>query len=85
MPIVIRAHQGDSTQDVLKRFKKAVAATNIVQDTKDRRYYQKPSQKRSIKVTEMRRLRKRTRSLKKMKNISPAVIARLHERLSKRG
>ena len=83
MPIVIRAQGNDSTHDVIKKFKKAVASTDIVQMAKDRRYYTKPSQLRQVKKTEVRRLRKRARALKKMKNIAPATLQRLMDRLDK--
>lgn len=83
MPIVIKAQGNDSTNDVIKKFKKAVAATDIVQTAKDRRYYTKPSQLRQVKKTEVRRLRKRARALKKMKNIAPATLQRLMDRLDK--
>ena len=83
MPIIIKAKSGDSTHDVIKKFKKAVINSDIVQKTRDRKYYIKPSQKRAVKKTERRRLRKRSRSLKKMKNISQSALQRISERLSK--
>lgn len=82
MPIIIRAHGNDSTNDLIKKFKKVTIATDVVQIVKDRRYYQKPSKIKAVKNTEMRRLKKRARSLKKLKNISPQVIARIEERLN---
>jgi ribosomal protein S21 len=82
LPIIIKAQGNDSTNDLIKKFKKVTVATDIVQIVKDRRYYQKPSKKRAVAKTEMRRLRKRARSLKKMKNISPQVMSRINERLS---
>jgi ribosomal protein S21 len=82
MPIIIKPHGNDSTGDLIKRFKKAVITTDVVQKAKDRRYYKKPSQVRAERTIERLRLQKRTRSLKKMKNISPQVIARLEERIS---
>lgn len=83
MPIIVKAQGNDSTFDVIKKFKKATSAADIVTKARDRRYFQKPSQKRTVKKTEMRRLRKRARSLKKMKNISPQVLQRIGERLGK--
>ena len=83
MPIIIKAKAGDSTHDVIKKFKKAVTNSDIVQKTRDRKYYIKPSQKRAVKKTERRRLRKRSRSLKKMKNISQSALQRISERLGK--
>jgi ribosomal protein S21 len=67
---------------VIKKFKKAAAERDIVQRTKNRRYFVKPSQERAQKKTEMRRLKKRARALKKQKNISQAALVRIHERLS---
>lgn len=82
MPIIIRAQGSDSTNDLIKKFKKATISTDIVQIVKDRRYYQKPSKLKAVHKIEMNRLRKRARSLKKMKNISPLVLTRMNERLS---
>lgn len=82
MPIIVKATGNDSTLDVIKKFKKATASSNIVIDSKDRAYYRKPSQIRAVKKIEMKRLRKRSRSLKKMKNISPQTLQRINERLS---
>lgn len=83
MPIIIKAKSGDSAHDIIKKFKKAVTTADIVQRARDRRYFQKPSTERTIKKTEKRRLRKRARSLKKMKNISPQTLQRINDRLSK--
>jgi ribosomal protein S21 len=82
MPIIIKAQGNDTTGDLIKKFKKITIATDIVQKVKDRRYYQKPSKKKAIRETESRRLRRRMRSLKKMKNVSPQVITRIQERLN---
>ena len=82
MPIIIRAKKSDSVHDVIKRFKKAVTQTDIVQIAKDGAYYIKPSKKRAIKRIEMKRLPRRSRSLKRMKNVSPGVLQRIKERLS---
>jgi ribosomal protein S21 len=83
MPIIIKAKAGDSTYDLIKKFKKAVAASDIVQKAKDRRFFQKPSALRTIIKTEKRRLSKRARSLKKMKNISSEALQRINDRLGK--
>lgn len=83
MPIIIKAKSGDSTHDVIKKFKKAVTNSDIVQKARDRKFFVKPSQERAVKKTEKRRLRKRSRSLKKMKNISQSALQRISERLGK--
>lgn len=81
MPIVVKARGNDTTGDVIRKFKKIVAATDIVQKVKDRTYYQSPSEKRTLKLSEGRRAKKRLRSLKKMKNIPSEVISRLTKSL----
>ncbi len=82
MPIVVKAGPNDNTNDVIKEFKKEASNTNIVERTRNRRYFIKPSQIRAQKKTEMRRLKKRARSLKNQKNVTEASLQRIHERLS---
>lgn len=83
MPIVVQSKgNSDSTNDLIRKFKKATSAADIVRRVKDRRYNVKPSQQRNVKNTERRRLLKRIHNLKQMKNISPKVIERLMERLN---
>lgn len=82
MPIIIKAAPGESLGDLIRKFKKQTGMADIVQKARDRSVYRKKSQLRATKKIEKNRLRKRTRSLRKMKNISPAVIQRLHQRLS---
>ncbi|MDA1079466.1 MAG: 30S ribosomal protein S21 [bacterium] len=81
MPIIIRAKKSDSVHDLIKRFKKAVTQTDIVQIAKDGMYFVKPSKKRAIKRIEKNRLRRRALSLKRMKNVSPVALQRIKERL----
>jgi ribosomal protein S21 len=82
MPIIIKANPGDSLGDLIRKFKKQTGQADIVQKARDRAVFRKKSQLRAVKKIEKARLRKRTRSLKKMKNISPQVIQRLHQRLA---
>lgn len=82
MAIVIKAQGNDGTFDVIKKFKKAVASSGIVQKAKDRRFFTKPSQERAAKKIERKRLQKRARSLKKQKNVTAASLQRIKERLS---
>jgi ribosomal protein S21 len=83
MPVIVKARKGDSTNDVIRKFKKASAASGIVQKVRDDRYYKKPSKIRSEKTATRNRLKKRARSLKKMKNIPPQVITRINQKLGK--
>lgn len=82
MPIIIKAQSNESTNDLIKKFKKITVATDIVQKAKDRRYYQKPSQVKAVRKIAIQRLKKRMRSLKKMKNISPQALVKMAERIS---
>ncbi|MEX0895996.1 MAG: 30S ribosomal protein S21 [Patescibacteria group bacterium] len=82
MPIIIKAQGNDSTGDVIKKFKKAAASSNVVTIAKDRAYFRKPSKLRAEKKIAHKRLQRRARSLKRMKNISPTALERINERLS---
>lgn len=82
MPIILKARGDDHTGDLIKKFKKIVAATNIIQVVKDRKYYQKPSEVRTVRMNEIRRSQKRKRAIKKMKN---APTPRPPRRLPTRG
>ncbi len=82
MPVIIKANKNDSTNDIIKRFKKVVAANKIVQIVKDRRYYKKPSRRKSEKIAELHRLKKRLRKLKRMKNISQATLKKIVEKIN---
>ncbi|MCA9373182.1 30S ribosomal protein S21 [Candidatus Woesebacteria bacterium] len=79
MPIVVTAKQNDSTQDLIKQFKRATALADVVQIAKDRKFFAKPAKVRAEKKIQMKRLQKRLRSLKRTKNVPAAVIARLTE------
>lgn len=82
MPIIIKANKGDNTKDLIRKFKKVISITDIVQIAKDSRYHIKPAEARNILNSQKRRLKKKIRSLKKMKNVPERVIVRLTERLT---
>ena len=84
MPIVIKTQRGDSTRDIIRQFKKATAATDIVNKVKDRRFYVKRAQEMNVLKSQKRRLKNKIRSLKRMKNISPRIIEYLTKRLSEK-
>jgi ribosomal protein S21 len=77
VPIIIKARGDDHTGDLIKKFKKIIAATNIIQVVKDRKYYQKPSELRTVRMNELRRMKKRMKSLKRQKNVvQPRPVVR---------
>jgi ribosomal protein S21 len=69
MPIIIKARGDDHSGDLIKKFKKIMAATNIIQVVKDRKYYMKPSEIRTQRQNELRRMRKRAKIMKRLKNV----------------
>ncbi len=82
MAIIIKSSGSDSLGDLVRRFKKQTAIADVAQQARDRQYYRKDSRIRSTKKMQRARLSRRVRSLKKMKNISPATIQRLNDRLA---
>ena len=82
MTIVVKNLGSETVGDMVKRFKKITVAMDIQTLVKDRQYHLRPSQVRKNNKNDNRRLRRRLRGLKKMKNISPEIIARMHEKLS---
>jgi len=81
LPIIIRAKKNQLIGDVLCQFKKAVVNVGVVQIAKDRRYFAKPSRVKATATAEHSRLKRRARSLKKTKNISPIAIMKIRQRL----
>jgi len=82
MPVVIKAKKNDSNGSMMRRFKKAVMAEDIVQKTRDRRFYKKPATIRAEKKAEKHHLRKRLKTLKRMKNISDHVLDILRDKIN---
>ena len=68
MPIIVKSKANQSSNDVIRQFKKVVASTDIVQKIKDRRFFTKPSQERAVKKEELKKQKKRARTQKRMKN-----------------
>jgi len=82
VPIIVKAKKNNSSSDLIKKFKKMVASSNVVQNAKDRRYYKKPSRIKADNTASHNRLKKRMHSLKKMKNTPEQVIERITQRLN---
>jgi len=55
MSIVIKAGPNDTTDSVIRKFQKQVAAEGLVQEIRDRSAYRKPSQRRQEYLAEKRR------------------------------
>lgn len=55
MSIVIKAGPNDTTDSVIRKFQKQVAAEGLVQEIRERSSYRKPSQLRQEYLAEKRR------------------------------
>lgn len=55
MPLIIKAGPNDTTDSVIRKFQKQVAAEGLVQEIRDRKEYRKPSQLRKEFLAERRR------------------------------
>lgn len=70
MALVVKAKKNDSTNDLIKKFKKLVAIANIIDIAKDRQFHLKPALKRNIRYNELKRQKRRAaRIAKKLKGI----------------
>lgn len=58
MAIIVEIKNGMSIETALKKFKKKVKTTNLMQEIKEREYYEKPSiKRRRIKINAINRQR----------------------------
>jgi small subunit ribosomal protein S21 len=64
MAIVVKADPGDTTTQVIRKFKKVVQQDQILTDIKEREFYKRPSVLKSEKTAERRRRRKSRRRSK---------------------
>ena len=61
MAIVVKAKSGDSTNNVISKFKKKVQKTDLLTEVREREFYKKPAEKRKEKRKRLERERKRSR------------------------
>jgi small subunit ribosomal protein S21 len=64
MPIIVKAQPGDSTDQLIRNFKKRVLQDQLLTELKEREFYKKPSMIKKEKQAEFKRLRKRRQKLK---------------------
>jgi small subunit ribosomal protein S21 len=62
MPTIIKAKPGDSSDDVIKKFKRQVVQDQVLTEYRKRERYEKPSETKKKKKNELKR---RQRHLKK--------------------
>jgi small subunit ribosomal protein S21 len=59
MAIVVKAKSGDSSNNVIRKFKKKVQKTKLLTKLREREFYKKPSEKRKEKRKRLERQRRR--------------------------
>ena len=59
MAIIVKAQPGDSTDQIIKKFKKLVLADQLLTQLKEKEFYKKPAIRKKEKMAELRRRRKR--------------------------
>lgn len=64
MAIVVKADPGDTTTQVIRKFKKVVQQDQILTEMKEKEFYKRPSVVKSEKTAERRRRRKSRRRSK---------------------
>lgn len=59
MPVVVKAQPGDSSDQVIRKFKKKVLHDQLLTELRDREFYKKPSVRKKEKMAEFKRRKKR--------------------------
>ncbi len=59
MTIIVKAGPGDSSDQVIRKFKKIVQAEQFLTELREKEYYRPPSQIKKEKMNELKRKRKR--------------------------
>jgi len=66
MPIVVKSRRDDSTDNVIKKFKKLSVIENVVGKARDREFYKKPALLRKEHNKELERLKRREKHLRQI-------------------
>jgi len=69
MTVVVKAQSGDSSDQVIRKFKKKVLQDQILTEVRDREYHKKPSVKKKEKLSEFKRRQKRSKKIKRQMRI----------------
>lgn len=58
MAIIIKAQPGESTDQIIKKFKKLVLSEQLLTQLKEKEFYKKPAIRKKEKLSELKRRRK---------------------------
>ena len=72
MAIVIKADSGDTSDSLIRKFKKSVIADNLLGELRRRSRFIPKSQEKKEKLAVVRRQQRRHRSAKRRKNTKPS-------------
>lgn len=61
MAIIVKAQPGDSTDALIKKFKKLVLQEQLLTELKEKEFYKKPAIRKKEKLAELKRRRKHGR------------------------
>lgn len=64
MAVIVKAQPGDSTDQVIRKFKKKILQNQLLTQLKDLEFYKKPSVRKKEKMAEFKRRKKRRMRLK---------------------
>ena len=64
MTIIIKAQPGDSTDQLIKNFKKRVLQDQLLTELKEKEFFKKPSVIKKEKLNEFKRLKNRRKKMK---------------------
>ena len=67
MTIIIKAQPGDSTDQMIKNFKKRVLQDQLLTELKEKEFHKKPSVLKKERLSEFKRLKNRRKKLKWLK------------------
>lgn len=59
MAIIVKAEPGETTDQIIRKFKKKVQQDQILTDIKEREFYKKPSEIRKERLAELKRRKRR--------------------------
>ncbi|HQM16028.1 MAG TPA: 30S ribosomal protein S21 [Candidatus Woesebacteria bacterium] len=82
MPVIVKAKKNENAGSLIRKFKKIISNMEIVQNARDSRYFKKPSALKAERNAEKRHLRKKLKTLKKMKNVPARSLESLREKIN---
>jgi len=69
MTVVVKAQPGDSSDQVIRKFKKKILQDQILTEVRDREYHKKPSVKKKEKLSEFKRRQKRSKRIRRQMRV----------------